>query len=317
MQKVKASIVITTRNRRDDVLRAVASCLAQEGGPEVLVFDDASDDGTADALNRYFPMVSVEKGDSRRGYIYGRNEGFRRSKADIVFSIDDDAWFTSVNTVESVLEAFEANPRLGAVAIPFLEPVELQSPAARACTPTSLPSDTPVRSYIGCAHAIRRELALELGGYREYLVHQGEERDLCLRLWGAGYEVRVVDVAPIVHNISPKRDMGRMDYYGVRNTILFALANVPWPDLPLLLIKNGYQLLRYRYSMRSTLPKLKAMAEAFLFILKHPKERQPVRVATWRHWKRMIGHGAISHEGPLPQAVSLETTERRAGDVSG
>lgn len=42
-----ATVVIVTKDRRDDVLRAVASALAQTATVEVLVGDDGSSDGTA------------------------------------------------------------------------------------------------------------------------------------------------------------------------------------------------------------------------------------------------------------------------------
>jgi GT2 family glycosyltransferase len=94
------------------------------------------------------------------------------------------------------------------------------------------PDDTNayvIESFIGTAHALRRSLFLQLGGYREELFHQGEESDLCIRLLAAGYVVRLGRGEPIHHFESPRRDFRRMDHYGPRNAILFAWQNVPFP----------------------------------------------------------------------------------------
>ncbi len=69
-------------------------------------------------------------------------------------------------------------------------------------------------TFIGTAHALRRDIFLKLGGYRDHLVHQGEESDFCIRMLDAGYLVRLGRSDPINHWESPKRDLRRMDFYG-------------------------------------------------------------------------------------------------------
>ena len=45
-----------------------------------------------------------------------------------------------------------------------------------------------VASFIGFAHLLRRDVFLELGGYREAFVFYGEEKEFCLRLLDAGHQ---------------------------------------------------------------------------------------------------------------------------------
>jgi hypothetical protein len=98
--------------------------------------------------------------------------------------LDDDAVFSSPFVVEQTLLDF-SHPRIGAVAIPYIEPHKANKEMQRAPTREDV---WITASYIGTAHAVRRDVFLALGGYREHLVHQGEEGDFCLRMLAAEHE---------------------------------------------------------------------------------------------------------------------------------
>ena len=86
--------------------------------------------------------------------------------------------------------------------------------------------------------AIRRDVFLALGGFREAIVHQGEEDDYCIRLLAAGYVVRVGRAPRIHHRPSSTRDLDRMDTYGRRNELLWAYTYFPAPIAAVLMV--GY-----------------------------------------------------------------------------
>ena len=93
-----ASVVITSRNRKDDLLTAIDSCLHQSVPVEILVYDDASTDGSADAVTQKFPSdqfphVRVFRQETPTGYIVLRNRGARDARTNYIISIDDDAVF--------------------------------------------------------------------------------------------------------------------------------------------------------------------------------------------------------------------------------
>ena len=114
------SIVIPTYNRRELTLRAVQSVLDQEhaGALEVIVVDDGSSDGTADAIIETFRHGQrVRLLRSERRYACGaRNLGFASAKGDFVCFLDsDDFWLPGTLAVFQLV--FAQVPELAFVSI--------------------------------------------------------------------------------------------------------------------------------------------------------------------------------------------------------
>lgn len=223
-----ATIVIVTKNRKQELRNAILSALQQEGHIEVLVIDDGSTDGTANMIREDFPSVRLERVERSQGYIVHRNRAADLASSSILVSIDDDAAFSSPHTVQQTLHEFN-HPRVGAVAIPSIDVNKPDRPVYHQGPPDG--AIWAVEAYRGTAHAIRRDLFSKLGGYKVSFFHQGEEGEYCLRLLNAGYITRLGAANPIHHYESPKRDRSRMVTYDARNRILFAWYNVPMPYL--------------------------------------------------------------------------------------
>jgi glycosyltransferase involved in cell wall biosynthesis len=275
---MNATVVITTKNRKDELCVAVRSALAQTAHPEVLVIDDGSTDGTADLVRSEFPSVRLDRAEQSRGLIVQRNHGAQLARGEVIFSIDDDAAFSTPNVVEQTLAEFD-HPRVGAVAIPFINVnkenvLHQRSPGSAGIYVN--------HDFIGTAHAVRRDVFLKLGGYREQLVHQGEERDYCIRLLDAGYVVRLGRADPIHHFESPRRDYRRMDFYGRRNDVLFAWHNVPCPSA----IRHvlGATALGTIFGFKCGRPwrMIRGLASGYAMIGSEWNQRHPVSRATYR-----------------------------------
>lgn len=88
------SAIITTHNRKGLVKRAINSVFAQTYSPiELIVVDDASDDGTSEVCqDSRIKYVYIPKDESRGGN-YARNLGIKNAKGKYVaFLDDDDEW---------------------------------------------------------------------------------------------------------------------------------------------------------------------------------------------------------------------------------
>ena len=287
---LRVTIVITTHNRCCDVIRAIESCLMQTEACEILVYDDASQNQSAELLRARFPSIRVVRAETRCGLIALRNRGFHEGQGEIIVSIDDDAYFTDPATLTQVINMFDQHPLAAALALPYIEPE-----SGRPTMTPVLPA-TRMRNYIGCAHAIRRHTALELGGYPELLIHQGEERDLCIRLLDQGYEILCAGTPPIVHLYSAQRDHSRVNYYGFRNTILFCWMRLPFPECFLHAAISTLKLLCYQFSWHRLGVRLQALAAGWFGLLLYQRWRSPVSRRTYQLFQQLPSHGPL----PLP-----------------
>jgi glycosyltransferase involved in cell wall biosynthesis len=227
-ESVDATVVITSKDRKEELRVAVESAVNQTANIEVLVIDDGSSDGTAEMIRSEFPSVRFYRKESSAGLVVRRNQAAELARAPILISIDDDAEFSTDHVVEQVLPYFQ-DDRVGAVGIPFIDvKVDPDRVSQKAPDASSLHA---LFSYIGTAHAIRKDLFLQLGGYRGFFIHQNEEIDFCIRMLDAGKIVVAGHGDHVIHYKSPKRDDNRYRIYKRRNDILFAWCNVPHPFL--------------------------------------------------------------------------------------
>ena len=87
------SIVIPTYNRRDFVIEAIESCLAQTyENIEIIVVDDGSSDGTARVLRaRYGDRIHLIVQENQ-GPAIARNRGIDAANGDFIHFLDADDW---------------------------------------------------------------------------------------------------------------------------------------------------------------------------------------------------------------------------------
>ena len=274
-------MVVTTRNRKDDLRTCLESVRQQNVNVEIIVVDDASDDGTAEMVAAEFSDAKLVRHAEMQGYIRGRNEAARLATGDVIVSLDDDSMLSSDRIIAETLAYFD-DERVAAVAIPYID--VNRDPVVRQAAPNRHGTYV-VESFIGTAHALRRRVFLQLGGYREELFHQGEESDLCVRLLAAGYVVRLGASGPIHHFESPRRDFRRMDHYGPRNAVLFAWQNVPFPTVVIQIPATIAAVLmltgepsRLLHRCRGVLDGLASCARV---------ERKPVSASVYHLWRRM------------------------------
>lgn len=125
----KIDLVIPVYNRRETTLKGLRSLFkADTAGMDVrvIVVDDASPDGTADAVAREFPQVELVHGTGDLHYAAGTNRGIERAlerSPDFIATMNDDAVFHP-QFLQRMIKTARENPKsiVGALLLLWDEP---------------------------------------------------------------------------------------------------------------------------------------------------------------------------------------------------
>lgn len=213
----RVSFVLPTYNRRDVLLHTLAQvqrCGLAPEAFEVLVVDNASTDGTAEAVQDRFLAVPVLRQTTNRGPC-AKNAALEVARGEFVVFLDDDS-FPQPGAVARMIEHFEADPRLGAAVFTITLP-----DGSRECS--AYPD-----VCIGCGTGFRRAALQAVGGLPEDFFMAAEEYDLSLRLLDGGWRVRSLDDLHVTHLKSPaSRFPARIARLDARNNTLLAMRCFP------------------------------------------------------------------------------------------
>jgi glycosyltransferase involved in cell wall biosynthesis len=217
------SIVVITRNRRDELLGTLPRLLALPDAAEIIVVDNGSDDDTVQAVTAAHPAVRVIALNENRGAA-GRNVGVAVASRPYVAFADDDSWWEP-GSLAVAARLFAAHPRLAILAgrvVVGADRVTDPTCVAMAASPLPPAGDLPgpsVLGFVACGTVVRVAPFLAVGGFDEMLGVGGEERllatDMAVAGWGVCYSPDIV----AVHMPSPVRDREQRRRRLVRNDL--------------------------------------------------------------------------------------------------
>ena len=223
------SVVIPTHDTRDltlACLAALARATAKDLSPEIVVVDDASSDGTAEAIADLHPEVLVLRCDRASGFTHAANLGLSRTHGEVLLLLNSDTELAPGGP-EALLRAFADDPHLGAAGallhypdgtpqwsggsaptLLWLFGLGSGLPALLARLPLYRRLKPPGRGQVGgpvdwvtgAALALRRPAWEQVGPLEESFRFYAQDLDLCLRLRSAGWNVAVVPDFPVLHH---------------------------------------------------------------------------------------------------------------------
>jgi GT2 family glycosyltransferase len=224
---IDVSVVIATRNRRPELMRTLAMLGDLPDRPPVLVVDNASSDGTAEAV-RALRGVSLLRLDRNHGAA-ARNFGVREVRTPYVAFSDDDSWWEPGALTEAG-RLLDASPRLGLIAARTLVGADrAPDPINDAMAHSPLPEahgHPSVLGFLACASVLRTEAFRQVGGFNPLLFFVGEERLLAYDLAAAGWDLCYAPEIVAIHHPSTKRPVSRLRPE-LRNALLTAWLRRP------------------------------------------------------------------------------------------
>jgi GT2 family glycosyltransferase len=211
------SISLVNTNSRDLLLACLESLRGADA--EIVVLDNASEDGSAAAVRERFPEVRVIEQRHRAGFGANHNTVIRATAGRYVFVLNEDT--TSEDWgFERMVAHLDANPRVAALGPRLVYPDgrpqasawRFPSPATAALGLLTLGRAGVVQSEGGDARDVdwamaaalllRREALDAVGLFDEEFFIYSEETDLSRRLRAAGWRTQYFPHVTVVHHES-------------------------------------------------------------------------------------------------------------------
>lgn len=215
-------VAIATRNRRESILATVHRLRTLPEQPPIVVADNASSDGTAQALDGIAGVEVIPL--AANCGAAARNCAVERLGTPLVAFADDDSWWEP-GALRRAGQLFESFPRVALIAARILvgtqdrlDPVCV----AMANSPLGHPPDDPgpaILGFVACGAIVRRSAFLAVGGFDPILRVGGEETLLSLALAAAGWRLSFAPEVVARHHPDPGARDGRQALE-IRNRVL-------------------------------------------------------------------------------------------------
>ncbi len=253
------AVIIVNYNAGKYLLSCLAALCAQSEVPgEIIVVDNASEDGSSDEARAKFDQIQFIDAGSNIGFAAANNLGIRATEKPWVALVNPDA-FVDPNWLQQLIIASQDHPEITFFSTQLVNAEDhtkldgqgdcyhvsglvwrrkhaqsVQSPASK------LPLFTP------CAAAAmyQRAAVIEAGGFDEAYFCYIEDVDLGFRLRLRGYDCLHVDKAICYHvgSAVTGRESDFAIYHGHRNIVWTYFKNMPskllWRYLPQHILMN-------------------------------------------------------------------------------
>lgn len=223
------SICILTLNSVEYLRKCLKSIqqFPPDGGYEILVADNGSNDGTVPMLQDEYPAVKIILNKENLGFTKPNNQMLRQAKGNFLLLLNPDTLLTE-DCFNPQLDFLKANPDVG-ISIPKVLNADgsFQKQSRRGeATPIEVigyffrlgklfPKSKPLNGYLvswlpenevaevkavsGSCMFIRRETWEQVGDFDERFFAYQEDSDYCRRARQKGWKIMYVPISHIIH----------------------------------------------------------------------------------------------------------------------
>jgi len=308
----RVSIVVVSYNHRDCLGSCLSSILGQcYRNYEVLVVDNASQDGSAEYVEEEFPGVRVIRNEENLGFSHANNKGAACAIGEYLAFLNPDTKVER-NWLRELVAVLESSSQIGLVTPKILiwqDPERINTcgndvhlTGLTLCRGYGEPAGAfaepeEVDAISGAAFVIPRQLFEDLGGFDESFFMYVEDTDLSWRARLAGYRCFYAASSVIYHDYALHFGPRKV-FYQERNRYLMLLKTLRWRTLlilaPALLLAEvvtwGYVLWGDRQHLGNKLRACRWIASNWSQIMQTRKHVQALRRVSDRELLSRCGY---------------------------
>jgi len=241
MTNVNLSIIIVNYNVKEFLQNLIHSIYkaGENLKYEIIIVDNASDDGSVEFLREKFPQIKLIVNNKNLGFSKANNIGLKHASGRYILLLNPDT-IVQEDTFEKMINFFETTPDAGMAGCKILNPDGTLQLACRRsfpghwtsfCKVTGLSNLFPnsrlfarynltylnenetyeVDAISGSFMMIRREAYEKVGNLDEQFFMYGEDLDWCYRMQKTGYKVYYVHNTTIIHYKGESTKRSSMD----------------------------------------------------------------------------------------------------------
>lgn len=223
------SIIIVNYNTRQLTLDCLASVYESLTSfqYEVIVVDNASRDGSVEAIGGAYPEVRMIANRDNTGFAVANNQAMEIAKGRYILLLNSDT-VVQKDTLDIMIRFMDSHPEMGASGCKVILPDGSLDKACKRGFPTPSASfyyafgisrmfpdrprfnqyqlghlspddEYPVDCLVGAFMLVRRETINQVGGLDETFFMYGEDIDWCYRIKEAGWGIYYYPLTYIVH----------------------------------------------------------------------------------------------------------------------
>ncbi|MFH1980539.1 MAG: glycosyltransferase family 2 protein [Pseudomonadota bacterium] len=200
------SVIIVSYNTADHLMRCL-DAVAEQAGVTVhaTVVDNASADGSPEAVRRHHPGVDLIANTENLGFGRANNQVIRNVTDDYIVFLNPDTQLQT-DALMAMVAYMERHPDVGLAGGRLANPdgshqasVEHRYPGQRYTGGRLATLPGTIAWVMGAFMIVRRDLVKEIGGFDEQFFLYGEDIDLCLSIRQRGWAIGYADDAVAIH----------------------------------------------------------------------------------------------------------------------
>ncbi|MGB5969157.1 MAG: glycosyltransferase family 2 protein [Spirulinaceae cyanobacterium] len=218
------SIIIINYNGAEVILNCLESLYSnlKQVAYEVIVVDNASQDGSPESIVQQFPQVTLLPQKRNLGFGSANNIGVQQAQGEFLFLLNSDTIITA-DILPRLIAKLNQSPLTGIVGPQLLNPdgsfqfsvskeisilgefqtlqqvKQYRNLATRPNVAKIYNQEQNVDIVVGAAMLMRRSLFKEVGGFDQSFFMYFEESDLCKRVGNLGYSILYIPEVSLIH----------------------------------------------------------------------------------------------------------------------